>query len=223
MFLSIFSTPPYASKDFQSQLKSASRALNTILRHWTGIFLFCQFEKRSLNSVISALRLPNDDVKLAVLNLIRDLLIVNLEGTIPIQLHFILDYANHFKALLLILFVDSGLFEAMAEMIYHSSPSISQPAISFTRELIKLSKLLLPDSMAIHLQSIPELFFFSLQFRGNECMRQSALMAMTAIDQSLLKLKLSTTLRRSSFLTLKETLSFKRRHSNSNTTQVERA
>ncbi|KAJ1503549.1 hypothetical protein HMI54_007985, partial [Coelomomyces lativittatus] len=111
----------------------------------------------------------------------------------------------------------------MAEMIYHSSPSISQPAISFTRELIKLSKLLLPDSMAIHLQSIPELFFFSLQFRGNECMRQSALMAMTAIDQSLLKLKLSTTLRRSSFLTLKETLSFKRRHSNSNTTQVERA
>ncbi|KAL7752498.1 hypothetical protein RI367_002032 [Sorochytrium milnesiophthora] len=96
-----------------------------------------------------------------------------------------LNLIQHYTGLLLIIFIESRLFEALIDVIGESTKDVSTKATYLIRELIDQANRLLPDTMAINVQSLPGLFGLASVFRFNESSRHSAIAALSHIDQKL--------------------------------------
>ncbi|KAI9152713.1 hypothetical protein H9P43_009509 [Blastocladiella emersonii ATCC 22665] len=82
-----------------------------------------------------------------------------------------LDLAGHYMALQLLVFVKSGLFEALIDLIGSSSAEVVDRATSLIGYLIDLCNQLLPEHLAVEVQSLPGLFDLASQFRQQEQVR----------------------------------------------------
>lgn len=95
-----------------------------------------------------------------------------------------LDLVGHSLALLLLMFVRSGLFEALIRLIGQSDSEIVDRATSLIGYLIELCNQLLPEHIALEVQSLPGLFDLASKFRRQEDTRHRAIAALAHIDDS---------------------------------------
>ncbi|KAI9223879.1 Rapamycin-insensitive companion of mTOR, middle domain-containing protein [Blastocladiella britannica] len=166
------------------RLAAAARAILALLRHWTGIVYLVQNGRLVIRAIVDSLRIPFDEIRLAVLNLLSS--IFRLEDNPPpsTTISERLDLHGHTMAALLLVFVKSGLFEALIDLIGSSAPPVVARATGLIGALIELCNRLLPEKLAVEVQSLPGLFQLASVFRGRESVRHRAISALAHIDVS---------------------------------------
>ena len=95
-----------------------------------------------------------------------------------------LNLVDHYLALLLVVFLDSGLVDALIDVIEHA-PSMARKATMLMGELLQVSKRVHPPSMGGSIHSLPRLFSLAANFqldRSDE--RQAATSALSSIDSA---------------------------------------
>ncbi|KAJ1038031.1 hypothetical protein NDA10_005530 [Ustilago hordei] len=93
-----------------------------------------------------------------------------------------LNLVDHYLALLLVVFLDSGLVDALIDVIEHA-PSMARKATMLMGELLQVSKRVHPPSMGGSIHSLPRLFSLAADFRLDKSdERQAAASALSSID-----------------------------------------
>ncbi|KAJ1021886.1 hypothetical protein NDA16_003648 [Ustilago loliicola] len=93
-----------------------------------------------------------------------------------------LNLVDHYLALLLVVFLDSGLVDALIDVIEHS-PTMARKATMLMGELLQVSKRVHPPSMGGSIHSLPRLFSLAADFRLDKSdERQAAASALCSID-----------------------------------------
>ncbi|ORX85468.1 hypothetical protein BCR32DRAFT_276261 [Anaeromyces robustus] len=191
-FIDVYSKNNYS----EEQLKLSSKAILALFKSWTGMTYLCFQDKRAINIIVETLRISRSEARKTLLQMIFDLfqlkvpkwfneLIKSKKKSIDInsliakkkeekvneekKLHFI----NHYHSILLLVFKESGLFEALLEVAKDEQPAIAYKAIILIDELLMLCNKLLPVRHTIQLCSLPTLFKNATNFE-DEVLRHSA-------------------------------------------------
>lgn len=95
-----------------------------------------------------------------------------------------LNLVDHYLALLLVVFFESGLVDALIHVIEHA-PTMARKATMLMGELLQVSKRVHPPSMGGNIHSLPRLFSLAANFnleKSDE--RQAAASALASIDSA---------------------------------------
>ncbi|ORZ31474.1 Rapamycin-insensitive companion of mTOR, middle domain-domain-containing protein [Catenaria anguillulae PL171] len=180
---SAFSDAYGRGQQLEERLASATRAVLALLRHWTGILYLVQDDRRVVRAMVDALRIPYDEHRLAVLSLLQSLFRSDDPRDYSPKPER-LDLQGHTTSLLLLVFIKSGLFEALIDLIGQSPPQVMDKATGLIGSLIELCNQLLPEHIAVEVQSLPGLFDLASRFRTTEQVRHRAIAALAHIDES---------------------------------------
>lgn len=190
-FIDVYSKNNYS----EEQLKLSSKAILALFKSWTGMTYLCFQDKRAINIIVETLRISRSEARKTLLQMIFDLFqlkvpkwfneLIKSKKKIDInsliakkkeekvneekKLHFI----NHYHSILLLVFKESGLFEALLEVAKDEQPAIAYKAIILIDELLMLCNKLLPVRHTIQLCSLPTLFKNATNFE-DEVLRHSA-------------------------------------------------
>lgn len=95
-----------------------------------------------------------------------------------------LNLVDHYLALLLVVFLESGLVDALIDVIEHA-PTMARKATMLMGELLQVSKRVHPPSMGGTIHSLPRLFSLAADFRLDRSdERQAAASALASIDSA---------------------------------------
>lgn len=95
-----------------------------------------------------------------------------------------LNLVDHYLALLLVVFLESGLVDALIEVIEHA-PTMARKATMLMGELLQVSKRVHPPSMGGTIHSLPRLFSLAADFKLDKAdERQAATSALSSIDSA---------------------------------------
>ncbi|CDU24676.1 related to protein ste16 [Sporisorium scitamineum] len=95
-----------------------------------------------------------------------------------------LNLVDHYLALLLVVFFESGLVDALIDVIEHV-PTMARKATMLMGELLQVSKRVHPPSMGSSIHSLPRLFSLAANFRLDKSdERQAAASALASIDSA---------------------------------------
>ncbi|SJX66514.1 related to protein ste16 [Sporisorium reilianum f. sp. reilianum] len=95
-----------------------------------------------------------------------------------------LNLVDHYLALLLVVFFQSGLVDALIDVIEHA-PTMARKATMLMGELLQVSKRVHPPSMGGNIHSLPRLFSLAANFRLDKSdERQAAASALASIDSA---------------------------------------
>ena len=95
-----------------------------------------------------------------------------------------LNLVDHYLALLLVVFFESGLVDALIDVIEHS-PTMARKATMLMGELLQVSKRVHPPSMGGSIHSLPRLFSLAANFNLDKSdERQAAASALASIDRA---------------------------------------
>ncbi|CAG8523548.1 7861_t:CDS:10 [Ambispora leptoticha] len=92
-----------------------------------------------------------------------------------------LNLLDHHLVILLVIFIDSGLLEALIEIIEDKNQRVARKATLLIGEILQLSNRLLSVSRSIKIQSLPKLFNLAMKFE-DEIIRHNATAALSHID-----------------------------------------
>ncbi|KAG9297891.1 hypothetical protein G9A89_000054, partial [Geosiphon pyriformis] len=190
------------------QLKASSRAISILMKSWTGIIYLCMDNKQAIKSLVESLRITTDDTKDVMLDMLFNIFRIKLPICYPnilsgrrISLYGQsslednmsgptslsssgndrLNLLDHHLVVLLVIFIDSGLLEALIEIIEDKNQEIARKATLFIGEILQLSNRLLSLSRSIRIQSLPKLFKLATKFE-DEIVRHNATAALAHID-----------------------------------------
>lgn len=174
-------------------LKQNSKAIASALKTWSGLMSLCMFDFRAIRSLISSLMLPSGPIQETVIDLIYSLLrikppawastffagrrlttygrVATLKSAAPKDTQpYVEDdggeqnFVDHYTALLLAIFVKSGLVPAVLGLTKDTdNPALKRKSTLLIGEVLKLSSRLLPLSWSSELQLLPELFSSAAQ------------------------------------------------------------
>ncbi|OUM70128.1 hypothetical protein PIROE2DRAFT_37632, partial [Piromyces sp. E2] len=196
IIISAFSDSYSKTNYSEEQLKLSSKAILALFKSWTGMTYLCFQDKRAINIIIETLRISKSDARKTLLQMIFDLfqlkipkwfndIIKSKKKNIDINTLIAkkkeervneekkLCFINHYHAILLLVFKESGLFEALLEVSKDEQPAISYKAIILIDELILLCNKLLPFRHTLQVYSLPTLFKHATNF-DDEVLRHSA-------------------------------------------------
>lgn len=95
-----------------------------------------------------------------------------------------LNLVDHYLALLLVVFFESGLVDALIDVIEHA-PTMARKATMLMGELLQVSKRVHPPSMGGSIHSLPRLFSLAASFKLEKSdERQAAASALASIDSA---------------------------------------
>jgi len=196
IIISAFSDSYSKTNYSEEQLKLSSKAILALFKSWTGMTYLCFQDKRAINIIIETLRISKSDARKTLLQMIFDLfqikvpkwfnsVIKSKKKNIDISTLIAkkkeekineekkLSFINHYHAILLLVFKEAGLFEALLEVSKDEQPAISYKAIILIDELILLCNKLLPFRHTLQVYSLPTLFKHATNF-DDEVLRHSA-------------------------------------------------
>ncbi|WVR08773.1 hypothetical protein IAU60_005831 [Kwoniella sp. DSM 27419] len=193
----------------QESMQQCIRNIGMLLSSWSGVLYMCMDNCRAFKSLISSLHVPNADMRDALLNLFFAGLRIKsptwtnafLDGkrlTVYTRNHEattqqLIDDGNeeeevqgltlvdHFVALLLSIFLESGLVEALVSVIEEENGPVNRKATLLLGEVLQMANKVLPLKFAAQLQSLPRLFSEATDFH-NPGERMAALSALSSID-----------------------------------------
>ncbi|SNX87974.1 related to protein ste16 [Melanopsichium pennsylvanicum] len=214
-------TPVQKPIMYDALLRGTATVVTVLLRSWAGLIYLCMDDKRSIKSLVQALRVNTVEVKSVLLDMLYDLFNVrgatgrvdpaskresshnapssspridseksaNVRGLAPLgelgdQPRSRLNLVDHYLALLLVVFLDSGLVDALIDVIEHA-PTMARAATMLMGELLQVSKRVHPPSMGGSIHSLPRLFSLAANFHlDNSDGRQAAASALATIDSA---------------------------------------
>ncbi|WVF67846.1 hypothetical protein IAT40_002607 [Kwoniella sp. CBS 6097] len=190
-------------------LQNCVRNIGMLLASWPGLLYMCMDDCRAIKSLISSLHVPNTDMRDALMNLFFVALRIKsptwkdafLDGkrltvytrTQEATAQQLVDDGNeedeaqgltlvdHFVALLLSIFLEAGLVEALIAVIEEDDGTLNRKATLLLGEVLQMANRVLPLKFAAQLQSLPRLFSEATDFR-NPGERMAALTALSSID-----------------------------------------
>ncbi|KAK6346439.1 hypothetical protein TWF730_010761 [Orbilia blumenaviensis] len=190
------------------KLRSCARVISSVFKSWPGVFALSMYNLRTVKSLVESLKIPHIGVRDTVLELLFDIFrikppswsstflagrrlttygrVANMkifEPTLPIiEDKERINLVDHFNALLLAIFSESGLLDSLLIILEEEDgdPAIVRKATLLVGEILKLSNRLLPRDTNTQLQMLPSLFRCASQF--DNIARKTATSAVYQID-----------------------------------------
>ncbi|KAK4687008.1 rapamycin-insensitive companion of mTOR, partial [Tremellales sp. Uapishka_1] len=200
--------PSRMASRHMEKLQECVRNVSMLLGSWTGLIYLCMDEMRAIKSLIGSLHVPITEMRDAILDLLfaafkikmptwlnafldgRRLTVYNRTQEASLHLQEdadeeeqaeSLNLVDNFVSLLLAVFLESGLLEALVSLIEENETALNRKATLLLGEILQLANRTLPMQYAAHLQSLPKLFSSAAAFLNPED-RHSALSALSSID-----------------------------------------
>ncbi|POS82592.1 HR1 repeat-containing protein [Erysiphe pulchra] len=180
----------------EATLKQNSKAISYALRSWPGLMTLSMYNFRALRSLISCLVLPNTCIRETVIDMLFSLLRIKppfwatsflagrrlttygrvatmrASSQRPVQApeEELCDksFIDHYTALLLAVFISSGLLQGLLQVIRDTDNSILRRKTTLLiGEVLKLASNLLPSNWSGKLQLLPELFVAASNFNND--------------------------------------------------------
>ncbi|KAI1310925.1 Rapamycin-insensitive companion of mTOR, N-term-domain-containing protein [Xylaria venustula] len=179
---------------YEGVMKQNAKAISLAMKTWSGLMSLSMFNFRAIKSLVSSLMLPNNTIRDTILDLVYSLLrikppswatsylagrrlttygrVATLKSTVPNRGEITYEdegveqnFVEHYTALLLAIFIKSGLMPNLLEVAQHSEdPTLKRKSTLLIGETLKLASRILPPSWSYELQLLPELFSAAAKF-----------------------------------------------------------
>ena len=187
---------------YEALLRSAAKVVSVMVRSWGGLLYMCMDNKRAVRSIVEALRINPNEVKDVILDMLNELFNVRTAaqtansgvpeqaggkaavqfGELGDQPRTRLNLIDHYLSLVLVIFVEAGLVDALVDVIEQSA-GMTRKATLLMGELLQISKRVHPPSWGGSIHSLPQLFATAASFKAKKGdNRQAAAMALSSID-----------------------------------------
>ncbi|KAG0034907.1 hypothetical protein BGZ81_002314 [Podila clonocystis] len=206
VFTDIYSMGP----SYLERVKAAARIVISMIRSWAGLFDLCANDKRAIRSLVQSIKLPIQENKRILLDMLFEVFriqtprwlkdFMNGKTVKPTQEDYErywtthaqpMGLVDHHQSVVLTVFIDTGLIEALISLIEDDSKSpkpgdvdnqkIVRKATVLISELMQLAHKVLPTSKSIPMQTLPSLFKIASNF-DDQVLRHVATNAFRLID-----------------------------------------
>ncbi|KAJ7644182.1 Rapamycin-insensitive companion of mTOR, N-term-domain-containing protein [Roridomyces roridus] len=197
--------------DHADRMRGCTKVIQLMLRSWSGLMYFCMDNMRAIRSLIDTLRIPSLDTREIILDMFFDLLNIKtpewyktfLDGRRltmyrktrgpneprppseqhPERAHQKLKLTDQYIALMVMVFTNAGLLDALTGMLEESTSgsNLSRKATLLMAEVLQMANRVLPLSVASQIQTIPRIFSMASNYTDGEH-RIVGTTAMSAID-----------------------------------------
>ncbi|KAF8139513.1 Rapamycin-insensitive companion of mTOR, N-term-domain-containing protein [Mycena galopus ATCC 62051] len=197
--------------DHAERMRGCTKVIQLMLRSWSGLMYFCMDNMRAIRSLIDTLRIPSLDTREIILDMFFDLLNIKtpewyqtfIDGrrltmyrktreareqrrvhVEPAErTHQTLKLTDQYIALMVLVFTNAGLFDALTGMMQESTSgsNLSRKATLLMAEVLQMANRVLPLSIAAQIQTIPRIFSMASDYSHGEN-RIVGTSAMSAID-----------------------------------------
>ncbi|KAJ3802454.1 Rapamycin-insensitive companion of mTOR, N-term-domain-containing protein [Lentinula aff. detonsa] len=169
--------------DHAERMKSCTRVIQLMLRTWSGLMYFCMEDMRAIRSLVDTLRLPSLETREVVLNMFFEILNIKSpewyqtfiagkrlttyhraglkhEAEPPERNVQTLKLTDQYIALLILVFTNVGLLEALVSMIDEvpTGSILSRKATLLIGEILQMANRVFPLSVAARIQALPSIF-----------------------------------------------------------------
>ncbi|KDN38380.1 hypothetical protein K437DRAFT_240106 [Tilletiaria anomala UBC 951] len=208
--ISGFTDPPYrAYGTAEAGLRTTARVVSVMLRSWTGLIYLCMKDLHAIRSLVQALRINPNEACDVLLDMLYDLFNMNAGSETDEAFHALkrmssfspaaLNHSegkgwvagdnsckhnliDHFLALVLMIFLEAGLLEALVHVIEYY-PDLRRKATLLVGEVLSLSNRLLPPHIIPHIHTLPRLFTLASKAEdAGPASRDAASSALSLID-----------------------------------------
>ncbi|KAF8895478.1 Rapamycin-insensitive companion of mTOR, N-term-domain-containing protein [Infundibulicybe gibba] len=196
--------------DHADRMRGCAKVVQLMLRTWSGLMYFCMDDMRAIRSLVDTLRIPSLETREIILDMFFDLLNIktpqwyqtfidgrrltmyhkpksNLESIhepeIPERNNHTLKLTDQYLALLVVIFNNAGLCDALTSMLEESTTgsALSRKATLLMAEVLQMGNRVLPLSVAADVQAIPRVFGMATDYKDGEH-RIVGTSALSAID-----------------------------------------
>ncbi|KAJ7175920.1 Rapamycin-insensitive companion of mTOR, N-term-domain-containing protein [Mycena filopes] len=197
--------------DHADRMRGCTKVIQLMLRSWSGLMYFCMDNMRAIRSLIDTLRIPSLDTREIILDMFFDLLNIKtpewyqtfIDGRRltmyrktreaaqrrppveqpPERTHQTLKLTDQYIALMVLVFTNAGLLDALTGMMEESTSgsNLSRKATLLMAEVLQMANRVLPLSIAAQIQTIPRIFSMASDYGHGEN-RIVGTSAMSAID-----------------------------------------
>ncbi|KAI8586531.1 Rapamycin-insensitive companion of mTOR, N-term-domain-containing protein [Geranomyces variabilis] len=192
----------------EEKLTACARAVTLLFKSWTGLIYLCLDNKRAIRSIVESLRLPYDENRKILLEMLFEIFQIDVPKWYPdflsarsrfgnqYPLHEDLlpqvseftsigcdgkNLVDHYLSIVLVILIDVGLLEVLVELLSHENKYITTRVTILVGEMIELCNRLLPVAYGTRIQSLPTLFKIASDFH-DELRRHQGTLALTYID-----------------------------------------
>ncbi|KAI0789744.1 Rapamycin-insensitive companion of mTOR, N-term-domain-containing protein [Abortiporus biennis] len=199
--------------DYVDRMRGSIKIIASMLRTWSGLMYFCIQDKLAIRGLVNVLRIPSLDTRDIVLDMFCDLLNIrppewhkafidgrrltmyrrsrdskepsdqNKQRDVQSRPQETLKLTDQYIALLVLIFSNVGLIDALTEMLEEPSiaPNLSRKATLLIAEILQISNRVLPLSIASKIQALPRVFNLASDYKFGEN-RIVGTSALSAID-----------------------------------------
>ncbi|TPX62078.1 hypothetical protein PhCBS80983_g00632 [Powellomyces hirtus] len=192
----------------EEKLTACANAVTLLFKSWAGIIYLCLDNKRAIRSIVESLRLPYDESRKILLEMLFDIFQIDVPKWYPdfmsarsrfghhYPLHEDLltqpggssvstpagkNLVDHYLSIVLMILIDVGLLEVLVELLQHDNKYITTRVTILVGEMLELCNRLLPVAYGTRIQSLPTLFRIAADFH-DELRRHQGTLALTYID-----------------------------------------
>ncbi|CAE6437545.1 unnamed protein product [Rhizoctonia solani] len=181
----------------KERMRTCTKVVCTILRSWSGLIYLCSNNMQSIISLVDTLRIPSMEAREVILDMFFEILNIEvpdwgqafMDGRRltmfgppkaakqqqpiydqPAPKSEKLNLTHQFISLLLVIFVESGLIEALVDILEERGTSTELPrkATLLLGEIMQLANRVLPSHIAARIQALPRLFSLAANYEHGE-------------------------------------------------------
>ncbi|GAA5937590.1 TORC2 complex subunit TSC11 [Sporobolomyces koalae] len=164
----------------EDRIKASAQIVETLLKSWSGLLYLNVNGRQAVTSLVDSLTNPSRIVRDTLLDMLSNIFSVRriaktaTSDSIKQPRRSNADQRktnliDQYTALLLLIFIDAGLIEGLAELAATpQDSSTSSRTSALIGEVLELSNRVLPPRLAAHLQSLPRLFALSISFETSD-------------------------------------------------------
>ncbi|CAK5284163.1 unnamed protein product, partial [Mycena citricolor] len=203
--------------DHADRMRGCVKVIQLMLRSWSGLMYFCLDNMRAIRSLIDTIRIPSLETREIVIDMFFDLLNIKtpewyqtfIDGrrltmygktrdtreriVEPDRTPQAFKLTDQYLALLVLLFTNAGLLDALTGMMEESASgsNLSRKATLLMAEILQMANRVLPLSIAARIQSIPRIFSMAADYRQgqNRIVGTSALSAIDSFNRNRTRLE----------------------------------
>ncbi|KAG1808998.1 Rapamycin-insensitive companion of mTOR, N-term-domain-containing protein [Suillus variegatus] len=206
--------------DHADRMRSCTKIIQLMLRTWSGLMYFCLGDQHAIKSIVNTLRIPSLETREIVLDMFFDLFNIKapqwyktfIDGRrltmyrkprafadqladqkLPDKAPETLKLTDQYIALLVLVFADAGLIDALTAMLEEctTGSNLSRKATLLMAEVMHMANRVLPLGVAAKIQAVPRVFNLAADYNRGEhrIVGTSALSAIDSFNRNRLRLQ----------------------------------
>ncbi|KAG1745997.1 Rapamycin-insensitive companion of mTOR, N-term-domain-containing protein [Suillus paluster] len=205
--------------DHADRMRSCTKIIQLMLRTWSGLMYFCLEDQHAIKSIVDTLRIPSLETREIVLDMFFDLFNIKapqwyktfIDGRrltmyrkprasdqladqkLPEKGPETLKLTDQYIALLVLVFTDAGLIDALTGMLEEctTGSNLSRKATLLMAEVMQMANRVLPLGVAAKIQAVPRVFNLAADYNRGEhrIVGTSALSAIDSFNRNRLRLQ----------------------------------